>query len=88
MQYEYLDPDELIGTEDFLEVELFLKLTGRTQVGWHYIIDLTWIYSQAKHWPEGLRILDAGGGAGPTQYMLAEMGMDVEIGRASGRERV
>lgn len=77
MQFEYLDPEKLIGSKDFLEVESFLKLTGRTQIGWHYIVDLTWIYAQAKHWPVGLRVLDAGGGSGPTQFLLAEMGMDV-----------
>lgn len=77
MKLEYLDPEILIGSKDFLEVESFLKLTGRTQIGWHYIVDLTWIYSQAKHWPVGMHVLDAGGGSGPTQFLLTEMGMDV-----------
>jgi 2-polyprenyl-3-methyl-5-hydroxy-6-metoxy-1,4-benzoquinol methylase len=77
MQFEYLDPDKIIGTQEFIEVEKFLKRTGRTQIGWHYIVDLTWIYSQAKKWPVGSLVLDAGGGLGPTQFLLAEMGMNV-----------
>jgi SAM-dependent methyltransferase len=77
LQFEYLDPDEIIGSEDFRVVESFLKVTGRTQIGWHYVIDLTWIYSRAKHWPVGSSVLDAGGGTGPAQFLLAEMGMNV-----------
>jgi len=77
LRFQYLDPDSIIGSPDFLVVESFLKITERTQIGWHYIVDLTWIYSRAKHWPVGLRVLDAGGGSGPTQFLLAEMGMDV-----------
>jgi SAM-dependent methyltransferase len=77
LKFQYLDPESIIASPDFRIVESFLKITGRTEIGWHYIIDLTWIYSQAKHWPLGLRILDAGGGSGPTQFLLSEMGMDV-----------
>jgi ubiquinone/menaquinone biosynthesis C-methylase UbiE len=74
---QYLDPESIINSADFRIIESFLRITKRTQIGWHYIVDLTWIYSQAKHWPVGSRVLDAGGGSGPTQFMLAEMGMDV-----------
>ncbi len=77
LQYCYLDPEELIESDSFKVVESFLHDTGRKNIGWHYIIDLTWIYSQAIRWPVGLRVLDAGGGRGPAQVMLAEMGFDV-----------
>ena len=76
-KFEYLDPEKLVKTDDFKIIEAFLQLTRRTQIGWHYIIDLTWIYQQAKHWPAGTNVLDAGGGSGPVQYLLAEMGMNV-----------
>jgi hypothetical protein len=35
LSYEFIDPDEEIGTEDFRFVESFMKATGRTQIGWH-----------------------------------------------------
>lgn len=77
MQYKLLSPGEIISTADFEFVVRFLKDTGRTQVGWHYVIDLAWMYSQAKNWPANYRVLDAGGGRGPTQFLLAELGFDV-----------
>ena len=76
-KFQYLDPGSIIKSPDFRIVESFLKITKRTQIGWHYIVDLTWIYSLAKGWPVGSRVLDAGGGAGPAQFLLLEMGMDV-----------
>lgn len=77
MQYVFLDPDAVAGTPDFEFVATFLRDTGRTQIGWHYFIDLAWIYSRARHWPASYRVLDAGGGRGPTQFLLAELGLDV-----------
>jgi len=76
-RYQFLDPAALIASDEFRFVEDFLRSTGRTQIGWHYITDLTWIYSQARHWPRATRILDAGGGSGPTQFLLAELGFNV-----------
>ncbi len=73
----YLDPEEVLDSEDFKTVEYFLKHTNRMGIGWHYIVDLTWVYSLAKNWPASYRVLDAGGGRGPTQFLLAEMGFDV-----------
>lgn len=75
--YEYLDPEKIIESDDFKVVERFLRDTGRSQIGWHYIIDLTWIYSRARQWPQGIKVLDAGGGRGPAQFLLAEMGFDI-----------
>jgi 2-polyprenyl-3-methyl-5-hydroxy-6-metoxy-1,4-benzoquinol methylase len=76
-RYRYLDPESIIGSDDFKVVESFIRGTGRTQIGWHYIVDLTWIYSKAKGWPIGASVLDAGGGRGPAQFMLAELGFNV-----------
>jgi SAM-dependent methyltransferase len=77
LTYSYLDPELIAHTGDFRVAEAFLRGTGRRNVGWHYIIDLTWIYAHARRWPAGLRVLDAGGGRGPAQFLLAEMGFDV-----------
>lgn len=77
LTYEFIDPETQLSSEDFLFTESFLKATGRTQIGWHYIIDLTWIYSRVKHWSRSLKILDAGGGSGPVQFLLAEMGFNI-----------
>jgi len=77
-RFELIDPSAQIESDEFRFVEAFLRATGRTQIGWHYITDLTWIYRRVRGWPRGLRILDAGGGSnGPLQYLLAELGFDV-----------
>jgi SAM-dependent methyltransferase len=75
--FKFLDPEEIINSPDFKIVESFLKSTKRNQGGWHYIVDLTWIYSMVKDWPRSYQIIDAGGGTGPTQFMLAELGFNV-----------
>ena len=77
LTFEFIDPDPLIGSEDFRVVERFLEATGRTEIGWHYITDIAWIHSRVKHWPRTHRILDAGGGSGPLQFLLAELGFQV-----------
>lgn len=77
LYYELIDPSQQIAGPDFHIVRSFLKMTGRTQIGWHYITDLTWLYSHIKHWPKSLKILDAGGGTGPLQFLLAEMGFNI-----------
>lgn len=77
LTFEYIDPDEMLKSEDFRFVERFLISTHRTEIGWHYITDITWIYSKVKRWPRGYRILDAGGGGGPLQFLLAELGFHV-----------
>lgn len=76
-RFEYLDPDVLMASPEFRDVERFLRATRRREIGWHYVVDLTWIYRQARGWPQRARVLDAGGGAGPAQFLLAEMGFDV-----------
>jgi ubiquinone/menaquinone biosynthesis C-methylase UbiE len=77
LRYQFLNPGEILESPDFELVRGFLTATGRTQIGWHYFIDLAWIYSQIKSWPKGYRILDAGGGRGPIQFLLAELGYNV-----------
>lgn len=77
MRYVFLDPHAIINTPQFEFITTFLKSTGLTQIGWHYCIDLAWIYSQTKNWPTNYRVLDAGGGSGPTQFLLAELGFKV-----------
>ena len=77
LSYEFIDPGEEIGTEDFRFVENFLKSTARTQIGWHYITDITWIYSRVKDWSRNLKIVDAGGARRPLQFLLAELGFNV-----------
>ena len=76
-KFLYLDPEEILESDDFKTIEYFLKSTYRMRIGWHYIVDLIWIYSKAKHWPDNYRVLDAGGGRGPAQFLLAEMGFNV-----------
>ena len=77
LQYEFIDPDLQINSADFQFVESFLKMTDRTQLGWHYITDITWLYSQIKDWPRDYKVLDAGGGGGPVQFLMAELGFNV-----------
>ncbi len=76
-KFQYLDPEEILDSDDFRVIESFLKETGRTQIGWHYIVDLTWMYSWVKTWPISFKVLDVGGGHGPIQFLLAELGFDV-----------
>jgi len=77
LRYECIDPEEQVNSENFSFIERFLKKTNRFALGWHYITDLTWIYAQVKHWPREYKILDAGGGGGPLQFLLTELGFDV-----------
>ncbi len=77
LKYEFIDPEEQLSSTAFKVVENFLNDTGRTQIGWHYIADLIWIFRRIKRWPRGSKILDAGGGNGPLQFLLAEMGFNI-----------
>lgn len=77
LTYEFIDPDVQLSSPDFNFVEKFLRETGRTELGWHYITDIVWMYQRFKGWDRNFRILDAGGGGGPIQFLLAEMGFNV-----------
>lgn len=76
-RYEFINPDLQISSSDFQFIESFLKASDRMQIGWHYITDIMWIYSHVKGWPRDYRILDEGGGVGPIQFLMAELGFDV-----------
>ena len=77
LSFTYLDPEKIMHSSDFDVVQDFLKMTNRTNIGWHYVVDLAWIYSNVKNWPKNYRVLDAGGGHGPVQFLMAELGFDV-----------
>ena len=77
LQASFLVPAQFTGSSALSFVDDFLEATCRTEVGWHYRFDLAWIYSQALSWPKGIRVLDAGGGYGPVQFLLYEMGFNV-----------
>ncbi len=77
LAYEFIDPDKQILSPDFRFVENYLKASGRTEIGWHYITDITWLYSKIKQWPRHYKILDVGGGSGPLQFLLAELGFNI-----------
>lgn len=77
LTYQFLDPAEILQWSELSVCQDFLRTSRRSAIGWHYIIDLTWIYAQAQGWPAGSTVLDVGGGSGPTQFLLAEMGFDV-----------
>lgn len=46
------------------------------EIGWHYILDITWILQQLDC-PSGVTILDAGAGTGALQFVLAERGYNI-----------
>ncbi len=52
-------------------------------LGWHYLLDLSWTAQQLAPTP-GMRVIDAGAGVGIMQWWLAEQGVDViSVDRAS-----
>ena len=57
------------------EIDYWLKVMGRAQ-GWHYDMDIVWIISELEKAgiKKGATILDAGGGLGITQFILAARG--------------
>jgi len=77
LRFQFLDPVAIEASPSMRFVHGFLQRTRRTEIGWHYAIDLAWLHSVVSDWPRGMRILDAGGGRGPLQFLLAELGFDV-----------
>ena len=75
--FEYLSPSSIRNLPSYDFIDNFLRSTGRTQIGWHYIIDLAWMHNILNTLPKGSNILDAGGGFGPVQFLLAELGYNV-----------
>lgn len=76
LRYEFLSPDRHLGSR-FDAVGSFLDNVHGWRVGWHYAVDLAWLYEQICTWPQPGHVLDAGGGVGPAQYLLLELGFDV-----------
>lgn len=77
IKFEYIIPNQNLKSNSFLPVFIFLKIFNNLQIGWHYIVDIITIYSKVKDLPQDINILDAGGGDGPMQYLLLEMGYNV-----------
>lgn len=70
-------PVELLD-ENRLTVERLKKLAASLGIGlgWHYLLDLSWILSRVGE-VRGKKILDAGAGSGLIQWALAEGGAEV-----------
>ena len=77
LEFVFLDPEKIIASDDFSYIEKFLRKTNRRNIGWHYFTDIAWMFSKFKDWPRKWKILDAGGGRGPIQFLLAELGFNV-----------
>jgi SAM-dependent methyltransferase len=89
MDYATQQKIELIGV-DILdrqrplveELKTLAKSLG-IALGWHYLLDLSWIISQLDVTP-GTKVVDAGAGIGLMQWYLAGKGVEViSIDRAS-----
>ena len=69
-------------------VESLKRLAGSLGIGlgWHYLLDLSWIISQLGN-VSGKQIMDAGAGTGLMQWYLAEQGAQVlSVDRGSRAE--
>jgi SAM-dependent methyltransferase len=77
LRFELIDPREQLASPLLPRVEAFLRAAHRTALGWHYLTDIVWIARQVSTWPQGIHLLDAGGGTGALQLLLAEMGFDI-----------
>lgn len=69
-------------------VEQFRTISRRLdiQIGWHYLLDFSWIARQLQPGPE-MQVMDAGAGWGTMQWWLAEQGVDViSVDRSSRSE--
>ena len=68
----------LLDSEEFKLVDYWLKVF-RIEVGWHYLLDLTWQLKEIKsqNLPKGATIIDAGAGMGMMQFILASLGYNI-----------
>ncbi len=70
-------PVSLLESESVKEGELKkLASSLKIELGWHYLLDITWILRQLV-WIESKSIIDAGAGTGVMQWYLAENGARV-----------
>jgi hypothetical protein len=61
--------------EEFATV---VRLRGKRPIGWHYLLDLTWLLAHVRrNVPLGSLILDAGAGSGLAQFLLMDAGYRV-----------
>lgn len=69
--------EQLIEENKDLTMDI-LAASSRMNIplGWHYILDLIWIFSHLNL-PKGSIIIDAGAGQGIAQYLLADKGYKV-----------
>ncbi len=80
-------PGKLLD-QNRLTVEWLKKLASGLgiELGWHYLLDLSWILARLDG-VRGKRILDAGAGSGLMQWALAERGAEViSVDRTSRAE--
>ena len=76
---EVLRPSLLIGNSQHLSrIDHWLSVLNWSN-GWHYDLDLIWLYNHLETLglKKGSTILDAGGGLGVNQFVLASLGYNV-----------
>jgi ubiquinone/menaquinone biosynthesis C-methylase UbiE len=83
---EILPVELLDRNRDTVEWLKKLAVSLGIGLGWHYLLDLSWILSRLGE-VAGKRILDAGAGSGLMQWALAERGAEVtSVDRSSRAE--
>ena len=73
---EILSVDLLDQNRNLVEALKGFTRSLRLELGWHYLLDLTWIISQLGE-ANNRRIMDAGAGIGVLQWYLAQDGAEV-----------
>lgn len=70
---------DLLQKNKLLNEVLYWKNLFRSQIGWHYMLDLVWKLERidSLSLPKGALIMDAGAGYGLIQYILAARGFNV-----------
>ena len=73
---EILGPGLLDQNHALVEELKQLAASLGIDLGWHYLLDLSWIIDQLQPEP-GFKVMDAGAGTGLMQWYLAGKGVDV-----------
>ena len=75
---QLLHPNLLNDYPKLKEIDHWLRIMNRPQ-GWHYDMDIVWLLQELEKSgiKKGDTILDAGGGMGVTQFILAARGFNV-----------
>lgn len=76
---EIIGPDLLARRPDFVEEVYRMQTILGLSIGWHYVLDISWILDKLTNCDLTHRatVLDAGAGTGLLQFLLAERGYDV-----------